>query len=118
MPFVRSFVRVDRWLDWKVVMPVYDGRQCPECAAAVVGRKGQKAHQEWHTRRTEFDSTLLAAVRKMALKMGLNPVEMRPGDTPDGLYDVDEDQDERLTRKARQVAELDDYDEEDDDGEL
>jgi len=94
MTFVRSFVRVDRWLDWKMVMPVYDGRQCPECGACVVGRKGQKAHLEWHTRRTEWDSHLREAIRRALVELGLNPVELPPDEAPDGLYDVAEEEDD------------------------
>ena len=112
MPFVRSFVRVDRWLDWHLSIPIYDGRDCPECGALIIGPKRRKAHQEWHMKRTEFDTATVAGLRKLTLKAGLNPVELDPRDAPDGIYD--EDQDDRLTAKARLVS---NYDEEDEDDE-
>jgi hypothetical protein len=111
MGFVRSFVRMDRWLDWKLVIPIYDGRQCPECGGLVVGVKARKAHQEWHTARTEWDSHIREAIRRLAAELGLNVREPRREDAPDGIYD--EDIDERLTAKARAVV-GGDYEEDDD----
>jgi hypothetical protein len=118
MSFVRAFIKADRWRDWPLVIPIYDGRMCPECGALCVGKKSRRAHLGWHIQRTDFDSKILDAVRQLAVAAGLNVVEPHRDDAPDGLYDYDDEGlDDRLDRKARQVAELDDYDEEDDDGE-
>jgi hypothetical protein len=103
--FVRSFVRLDRWREWPLVVPIYDGRQCPECGALCVGVRARKVHQGWHTKRTEWDSALREAVRKLVVRAGLNVVELANGAAPDGIYDEDDDDyDERLTRKARAVV--------------
>jgi hypothetical protein len=114
MSFVRALIRADRWLDWELTVPIYDGRQCPECGALCVGKQARRAHQQWHMRRTEFDSLTRDALRRLVVAAGLNPVEHDPEDAPDGLYD-DEGLDDRLTRKARAVVGGYD-DEEDDDG--
>ena len=33
---------------WPVVIGLYDARQCPVCAAMVLGNTGQRAHQAFH----------------------------------------------------------------------
>jgi len=33
---------------WVLVIPIYDGRECPECRALVCGRKPQQQHERWH----------------------------------------------------------------------
>jgi hypothetical protein len=103
MTFIRAFIRADRWREWYLSIPVYDGRNCPECGALCVGKGPRKDHQAWHTARTEFDSQLLDAVRVYADELGLNVVEPRSDEAPDGLYE-DEGVDARLTRKARAVV--------------
>jgi hypothetical protein len=103
MTFVRAFIRADRWREWYLSIPVYDGRNCPECGALCVGKGPRKDHQAWHTARTEFDTLILDAVRQLADRLGLNVVEPRHEDSPDGLYES-EDTDERLTRKAPAVV--------------
>ena len=112
MTVVRSVVRVERWLDWHLSIPLYDGRDCPECGALAVGKAARKAHQEWHTARTDWDSHIREAIRRLASELGLSVREPRREDAPEGIYD--EDQDERLTAKARLVH---GYEDEDDDGE-
>jgi hypothetical protein len=110
MSFVRALIRVDRWQEWHLSVPIYDGRDCPECGALCIGKNARRVHQQWHMRRTEFDSVTRDALRRLVVAAGLNPVELDPSEAPDGLYD-DEGLDERLTRKARIVVGEDDYDE-------
>lgn len=45
MSYFKVVFRRDKW---PVVVPMYQLRQCPECAALVRGAEGQKGHQEWH----------------------------------------------------------------------
>lgn len=33
---------------WPQVIPIYDGRQCPECGAVVISWSGQWQHQSFH----------------------------------------------------------------------
>ena len=33
---------------WDVVVPMYQLRQCPDCAALVRGPQGQRTHEQWH----------------------------------------------------------------------
>jgi hypothetical protein len=103
MSFVRALIRADRWREWPLTVPIYDGRQCPECGALCVGKSARKDHQDWHMRRTDFDTQVLDAVRQLASRAGLNVVEPQGEESPDGLYEY-EDTDERLTRKARAVV--------------
>ena len=53
-------------------------------------------------------------MRQIADRLGLNVVEPRSDESPDGLYE-DEDVDSRLTRKARAVVGGGGYEEDDDD---
>lgn len=103
-------------------MPVYDGRECPDCGACVLGSRARKHHQAWHNQRTDYDSQILAAVRKLASRAGLNVIEPAREEAPDGLYD---DYDDQLTGKANAAMnggsyvrlDHDDTDEEEDDDE-
>lgn len=107
---------VERWQQWKTVMPLYDGRECPDCGAVCIGKGARRTHREWHIDRTEFDSRAVDALRRLIREAGLNPVEsaeLSRGELPEG-YNQLGDLDERLTAKARAVAELDDYDDEED----
>lgn len=94
---MRSFVPFARHRPWKLTMPVYDGRECPDCGACVLGSRARKHHQAWHNQRTDYDSQILAAVKQLARRAGLNVVEAAHEDAPDGLYD---DYDDQLTGKA------------------
>jgi len=55
-----------RFNRWPVVLPLHDGRACPDCGAVVIGRGPRIAHRNWHVQRTEFDTQLFEAVRVMA----------------------------------------------------
>jgi hypothetical protein len=110
MGFVRALIRADRWQEWHLSVPIYDGRNCPECGALCVGKEARKAHQAWHMRRTEFDTYMLDAMRIVCDRLGLKVGKPDGEDSPDGLYE-DEGLDERLTRKARIVAGEGGYDE-------
>lgn len=44
-----TFTRVRfRRGDWDIKLPLYDGRECPECRAVVCGPRARKAHEAWH----------------------------------------------------------------------
>jgi|HubBroStandDraft_1064217.scaffolds.fasta_scaffold10549_2 hypothetical protein len=113
MTFVRALIRADRWREWHLSIPIYDGRNCPECGALCVGKGARRDHQAWHMRRTEWDSTMMEAVRRTAIAAGLKPRMMAADDSADGLYEHAPDESGYVN--LRELGGQDDDDEEDDD---
>jgi hypothetical protein len=91
----RLFAPVQRWKDWKTVLPLYDGRQCPDCAAVTIGKDARQQHRAWHVARTEYDSNLSQAVAVIARHAGLKVGFADPENAPDGHWDDDDNDDER-----------------------
>ncbi len=106
-----SLIRVPRWGQWKLVLSLYDGRECPDCGSVCIGKKARQVHRQWHIDRTDFDSRAVDALRRLVVEAGLNPVDLAE---PEGRYEAD-DLDERLTAKVRAVVGGGYDDEEDDD---
>lgn len=101
-----TFFQVAKRHGWTVVDPLRDARECPDCLAAVYGRKSRDAHRQMHIEREEFDRQVLTAVRRVAEAVGLSVGELVPPELEgEGL-------DDRLTRKARVVAGYDDEEDE------
>ena len=82
---------------WPIVMPLYDGRQCPACSAVVLGWQAQQVHETHHREQDEFNAHLLTAAKQLAEKLGAT-IKPPPEDDEE-----DEDLDERLSAKARKV---------------
>ena len=59
-----TFIRVLHSRKWPVVLPMYDGRRCPDCCAVVIGKHGQKdhwaQHEEMYAWRQEVEERLHA----------------------------------------------------------
>jgi len=87
----RMFAPVRRWRDWAVVLPLYDGRQCPDCAAVTIGKDARRQHRDWHAARTEYDSQLSDAIASIARRAGIKVAFTDPADAPDGLWSDNED---------------------------
>ena len=102
-----TFFQVAKRQGWKVVDPLRDARECPECQAAIYGREARRQHREMHIDQQEFRRQTVEALRWLMIKAGVDPAKLEL----DGQGD--EDLDDRLTRKAQTVAAYDD-DEEDD----
>ena len=88
---------------WRPVLPLYDGRECPDCGAVVCGRESRRSHREWHmaaeAHREWVQSTLLQVARYAGMTV------------PELARDVQGDGYERVDL----AAELAGDDEEDDD---
>lgn len=105
MPLIKTHAFRHHLSKWPIVLPLYDGRRCPDCAAVVLGWQSQQQHKQ---REAQFDALdqavrqLVEAVRVLADQAGLAvrmaPVEAGGEDDDEGL-----EVDERLTRKARIV---------------
>lgn len=90
---------------WPIVLPLYDGRQCPECSAVVFGWQAQQTHKTYHKRFAALDKAvrqLIEAVRVLATDAGF---AIREAPVEDGGEDDDEglDVDERLQVKVGRV---------------
>jgi hypothetical protein len=114
MPFHRTTAR-QPWQrkrpKWAVVLPLYDGRECPYCFAIVCGTAAKFAHDRWHHEQGDIQRMLTEALEKLA---GHAQLTVRKRD-PDGGPELGEglDDDDRLTVKARTV--LGNYDSEEED---
>lgn len=112
------FQRVRNYPKWRQVLSLYDGRECPECAAVCIGPAARIAHRRYHEEQRDWQRRMVDAVRTLALKAGLTVAEEEMPDADlvtmgviadrydpeDDEDEDDEETDERLTRKARKVA--------------
>jgi hypothetical protein len=85
-----TFFQVAKRHGWVVVDPLRDARECPDCLAAVYGRKSRDAHRQIHIEREEFDRQVLAAVRRVAVAVGLSVGELAPLEAVAIGYDYDD----------------------------
>ena len=92
----RAHWRGSRWPGWELVWQVVDAHACPRCGAFVRGKERYK-HEADHEKIDTAVEELCEAIEVMARKLNL-PVRRRSDEDL-----ADEDDDERLTRKARQV---------------
>lgn len=82
---------------WPIVMPLYDGRQCPMCSAVVLGWRAQQLHEGEHNARAEWEEWAVATIYALAEKAGL---ELGPHPSGEEFGDMGT---ERLTAKARRA---------------
>jgi hypothetical protein len=88
MSFVRVFTRTPKW---RVVIPVSDGRECPDCYAIVRGRDGQAGHEQWHADNDpedddDDDGPVVSRYRALGVYIGRPPV---PVDADAGVGEID-----------------------------
>ena len=89
---------------WRNVLPLYDGRSCPDCGAVVCGREDRRVHREWHMQERAWQEWAENVVRQVAVFAGMTVQEHDVGEVAgDGYGRVD------------LAAELDDDEEDDDD---
>jgi hypothetical protein len=88
---------------WRLVLPLYDGKECPDCGVPVCGREARRVHREYHMRRQEWEEWAVSTILQVARYAGMQVEEQAGGEAGDAYGRVD------------LAAELDDDDEEDDD---
>lgn len=74
---------------WRKVMPLYDGRECPDCGAVVLGREGRRLHREYHLRLEHWQDMAAAAIRTIAKHCGLTIQESDEDSKPGGSEGYD-----------------------------
>ena len=56
---------------WRKVLPLYDGRECPDCGAVIIGREGRELHRSYHLWLANWQDTTTAALRTISRHVGL-----------------------------------------------
>jgi hypothetical protein len=91
---------------WRKVLPLYDGRECPDCGAVTIGREGRELHRAYHARLGHWQDVTVDVLRALADRAGVKYVEddapERPGDgeysrvsmRENDNYDDEEDDDD------------------------
>ena len=102
---------------WKVIIPIYDGRECPDCGAICCGDAAVSRHERWHVdtinwedRVTEWQRKLTSSLAALFRKSGLGVTF----EGPDEDDEDDDDDDDRLAAKAGRVARNPEYDDDKD----
>lgn len=91
---------------WRNVLPLYDGRECPDCAAVVCGREARRVHREWHMAAEQWQEWAQSTLLQVARYAGMTVPELAPqGQGDDGG---------RVDLRAEQASAYDEEDEEDD----
>jgi hypothetical protein len=60
---------------WRTVLPLYDGKECPDCGVPVLGREARRIHREEHMRRQEWEQWVENTVRQIATFAGMTVLE-------------------------------------------
>lgn len=78
--------RIQRWVGrWPVLLPLYDGRECPDCGAIVIGRHGKNLHREYHRHRDDWEAHANEAIRVLAEQAGIRfEITEPPAELPGG----------------------------------
>lgn len=74
---------------WKSVLPLYDGRQCPDCGAVVCGREARREHREWHMAEEAWREWSQATLLQVARFAGMQVPELAKQDQADEVTHVD-----------------------------
>lgn len=95
-----AFQAVRHYPKWRTVLPLQDGRECPECFAVVIGGNARIAHRNWHEEQRNWQYSMVDSAREIATKAGLSTAEQRMeapalrtmNTHPDTDYDPEEDE--------------------------
>lgn len=74
---------------WKSVLPLYDGRQCPDCGAVVCGREARREHRELHMRTEQWQEWVADTFMRIAKHVGIPTIEPAVKDQAAGVTHVD-----------------------------
>lgn len=91
---------------WRLVLQLYDGRECPECYAIVCGADAKIAHRQRHDSQREQLEMLAEAIRVICQKIGLVTADQ-----------VHEPGDGTVTRHQQRVIDSNRWDDDDEDEE-
>ena len=69
-PYVTKYSR-----RWPVVLPIYDGRQCPECHVPIIGHKARTKHTRMHEAKGEWDEYVHTVLAKLCEVAGMRMME-------------------------------------------
>jgi hypothetical protein len=113
MPLFQSVRRAKRW---PIVIPIYDGRRCPDCGGTVLADKAQELHRAWHEAQREWQEGVIEAIRSTAAGAGLSVGEAPSGGEIDGLdLQADEAYDQSRRVSWRTLVTSREADDDDDD---
>jgi hypothetical protein len=86
---------------WRKVLPLYDGRECPDCGAVILGRQGRRLHREWHMAERAWKEWAEVTIMQVARKAGLRVEEPAGGEASDeyqlisvGDLELDDDEED------------------------
>ena len=66
-------LRYNRWRSgWRLVNPLYQETECPQCGALVSGKAAQIMHWNDHLKRREFERSITEAIMQICEKIGLS----------------------------------------------
>jgi hypothetical protein len=74
---------------WKKVLPLYDGRECPDCGAVVLGREARRVHREHHMAHRAWEEWVTDTLMQLAVHAGLAVEEPTGGEAGDDYGRVD-----------------------------
>lgn len=60
---------------WAMVMPLHDGRQCPDCGALVCGRDARRLHRELHMQTEQWQEWVGDTLMQIARHVGIPTIE-------------------------------------------
>lgn len=88
---------------WRTVLPLYDGKACPDCGAPICGREDRRLHRERHMADEAWREWAQSTLQQVARFAGMTVPELRHEDQADEsgrvdlrapAYDDDEEDDD------------------------